>query len=131
MAFGGVEIGIMNPMLAPNVAPRAGSSGDTPAAVATAIAVGTTTVAAAVLKELYAQRDQLVQAIYEISGISDVLRGSTDAQETLGAQQIKANFGSLRLKERQKAEEARRKAEEEAAMRQAKLQQLAEKFGKR
>jgi ProP effector len=35
------------------------------------------------------------------------------------------------VKERQKAEAARRKAEEEAAMRQAKLQQLAEKFGKR
>ncbi len=35
------------------------------------------------------------------------------------------------VKERQKAETARRKAEEEAAVRQAKLQQLAEKFGKR
>lgn len=35
------------------------------------------------------------------------------------------------VKERQKAEEARRKDEEEAAMRQAKLRQLAEKFGKR
>lgn len=34
-------------------------------------------------------------------------------------------------KERQKAEAARRKAEEEAAARQAKLQQLAERFGKR
>lgn len=35
------------------------------------------------------------------------------------------------VKERQKTEEAQRKAEEEAAMRQAKLEQLAEKFGKR
>jgi ProP effector len=35
------------------------------------------------------------------------------------------------VKERQKAEEAQRKANEEAAIRQAKLQQLAEKFGKR
>lgn len=36
-----------------------------------------------------------------------------------------------RAKERQKAEEAQRKANEEAAIRQAKLQQLAERFGKR
>ena len=36
-----------------------------------------------------------------------------------------------RVKERQKAEEAQRKANEEAAIRQAKLQQLAERFGKR
>jgi ProP effector len=35
------------------------------------------------------------------------------------------------VKERQKAEEAQRKANEEAGIRQAKLQQLAEKFGKR
>ena len=35
------------------------------------------------------------------------------------------------VKERQKAEEAQRKANEEAAIRQAKLQQLAERFGKR
>jgi len=35
------------------------------------------------------------------------------------------------VKERQKAEEAQRKADEEAAIRQAKLQQLADKFGKR
>lgn len=34
-------------------------------------------------------------------------------------------------KDRQKTEEAQRKAEEEAAARQAKLQQLAERFGKR
>lgn len=35
------------------------------------------------------------------------------------------------VKERQKAEDAQRRAEEEAAQRQLKLQQLAEKFGKR
>jgi hypothetical protein len=34
-------------------------------------------------------------------GISDILRGSSKAQETLGAQQLKANFGSLRLKSSQ------------------------------
>jgi hypothetical protein len=34
-------------------------------------------------------------------GISDILRGASKAQETLGAQQLKANFGSLRLRSSQ------------------------------
>jgi hypothetical protein len=53
------------------------------------------------LRELYAAREQVKQSIYEIMGISDILRGSSKAQETLGAQQLKANFGSLRLKNSQ------------------------------
>jgi hypothetical protein len=53
------------------------------------------------LRELYAAREQVKQSIYEIMGISDILRGSSKAQETLGAQQLKANFGSLRLKSSQ------------------------------
>jgi hypothetical protein len=47
---------------------------------------------------LYQQRDQLIQSIYEITGISDIMRGSSDASETLGAQQLKAQFGSARVK---------------------------------
>lgn len=61
------------------------------------------TMVAMVLKELYVQRAQLVDAIYEITGISDILRGASDPNETLGAQQIKSQFGSLRLKRRQRA----------------------------
>jgi hypothetical protein len=53
------------------------------------------------LRELYAAREQVKQSIYEIMGISDILRGSSKAQETLGAQQLKANFGSLRLRSAQ------------------------------
>jgi hypothetical protein len=53
------------------------------------------------LRELYAAREQVKQSIYEIMGISDILRGSSKAQETLGAQQLKANFGSLRLRSSQ------------------------------
>jgi len=34
-------------------------------------------------------------------GISDILRGASKAQETLGAQQLKANFGSLRMRNSQ------------------------------
>ena len=50
MAFGGVETGIMNPMLAPRVAPSTGSMGRTPAACDTAIATGTIMFAAAVFE---------------------------------------------------------------------------------
>lgn len=59
------------------------------------------TVIAAVLNELYKQRDMLVQAIYELTGISDIVRGATNPNETLGAQQLKAQFGSNRLRRRQ------------------------------
>ena len=55
----------------------------------------------AVLERLYIQRDQIKQAIYEITGIADILRGQTDPGETLGAQQIKAQWGSLRTQRKQ------------------------------
>lgn len=58
---------------------------------------------AVVLKELYVQRDMLVQAIYELTGIADIMRGASDPQETLGAQELKAQFGSTRIKRRQRA----------------------------
>lgn len=54
-----------------------------------------------VINELLAQREQIKQTIYEITGISDILRGSTKAQETLGAQQLKAQWGSLRISDMQ------------------------------
>src|SRR3954466_13824774 len=50
IAFGAVEMGIMNPMLAPRVAPIAGSTGRMPAACATAIATGTIMLADAVFE---------------------------------------------------------------------------------
>ena len=57
-------------------------------------------VIAQVLMELYKQREQLMQTIYEVTGISDIVRGSSKASETATAQQLKSQFGSLRLKER-------------------------------
>lgn len=54
------------------------------------------------IEGLYKRAAFLVQSIYEVTGISDVLRGSSNASETATAQQIKANFGSMRLKARQK-----------------------------
>lgn len=59
-------------------------------------------VIAQVLIQLYQQRDMLVQAIWEQVGIADIMRGSSNASETLGAQQLKAQFGSQRLKRRQR-----------------------------
>lgn len=56
---------------------------------------------AAVMLQLLQQREQIKQTIYEVTGISDILRGASNAQETASAQRIKAQFGSLRLKRRQ------------------------------
>ncbi len=52
---------------------------------------------AAVLIHLYTQREQVKTTIYEITGIADIMRGSSSASETLGAQQLKAQFGTMRL----------------------------------
>lgn len=54
-----------------------------------------------VLVQLINQREQTKQAIYEITGISDLMRGQTVASETLGAQQLKAQFGTMRLAPKQ------------------------------
>lgn len=54
------------------------------------------------LDQCYAAREQAKQVIYEITGLSDIIRGATNAQETATAQQIKSNFGSLRLKRMQR-----------------------------
>ncbi len=63
-------------------------------------------VIATVLAEVTKLRSQLVQDVYQITGISDILRGASEASETLGAQQIKAQWGSIRMKRKQ-AEMAR------------------------
>lgn len=57
--------------------------------------------ASAVLTNLYTQREQIKQVIYEITGTADIMRGATDPNETLGAQQIKAQWGSLRVQRKQ------------------------------
>ncbi len=55
-----------------------------------------------VVQGLYEARDQAKQTIYEITGVADILRGSTNPNETLGAQQLKAQWGSLRLQDAQR-----------------------------
>lgn len=59
-----------------------------------------------VVKELVAQRELVKQTIYEVTGLSDILRGATDANETATAQQIKQQWGSIRVQNHQ-AEVAR------------------------
>ena len=54
-----------------------------------------------VLQGLYQQRTQILEIIYEVTGISDLLRGNTKASETATAQQLKAQFGSMRMRKRQ------------------------------
>lgn len=49
------------------------------------------------LEKLRMVRQDLMGQIYEVTGISDIMRGSTRATETLGAQQLKAQYGSVRL----------------------------------
>lgn len=55
-----------------------------------------------VIRELNGQREQTKQAIYEITGISDIIRGQGAASETATAQQIKTQWGSLRIKKMQR-----------------------------
>jgi hypothetical protein len=55
-----------------------------------------------VLQQLYQQREQIKTTIYEITGISDILRGTSEASETATAQNIKNQWGTLRLKRMQK-----------------------------
>jgi hypothetical protein len=49
------------------------------------------------LKELYVAREQIKTAIYEVMGISDIMRGSSSPYETATAQRIKGTMGTNRL----------------------------------
>ena len=53
--------------------------------------------ASEVLLHVFKAREQTKQAIYEITGIADLLRGASVASETATAQSIKAQWGSLRI----------------------------------
>ncbi|MDE3021962.1 MAG: molecular chaperone [Pseudomonadota bacterium] len=53
------------------------------------------------LGQLYQAREASKQVIYEVTGLSDIIRGASVASETATAQQIKSQYASLRLKEMQ------------------------------
>jgi hypothetical protein len=50
---------------------------------------------------LVALRKQVIEDIYQVMGLSDIMRGDTDPQETLGAQRLKTEYGSKRIKDKQ------------------------------
>jgi hypothetical protein len=56
----------------------------------------------ATLQTLIQQREIIKQAVYEITGMSDIIRGNSDPRETAAAQQLKGNYASLRLQDRQR-----------------------------
>jgi hypothetical protein len=56
---------------------------------------------AKVLAWLAGRIEILKQEIYEVYGISDIVRGATKASETLGAQQLKAQYAGMRISTRQ------------------------------
>ena len=56
---------------------------------------------AAALLNCYRARDDIKGQIYELTGISDIVRGQTAASETATAQQIKGQYAGLRLRSMQ------------------------------
>jgi hypothetical protein len=54
------------------------------------------------LAQLYQSRQIVTQTIYEITGISDIMRGQSSSRETATAQRIKGQFGAMRLVNRQR-----------------------------
>lgn len=56
----------------------------------------------AVVQGLYQQRALMIQTIYDVTGISDIIRGSSSTKnETATEARIKGQFGSLRIQRRQ------------------------------
>lgn len=55
------------------------------------------------LNQCYAAREQAKQVVYDVTGLSDIIRGSSMASETATAQQIKGQYASMRLKNMQHA----------------------------
>lgn len=54
------------------------------------------------LLHLYEARERVKNDLYEITGMADIIRGATNANETATAQKIKSNFVTMRLDERQR-----------------------------
>lgn len=78
---------------------------------------------ATTIQGLIQARSQLIDDFYQLSGISDIMRGATEAEETLGAQQLKSQYGSVRV--RCKIDELQRVA---ADMVKIAAEIIAEKF---
>ncbi len=55
---------------------------------------------ATAIQGLIEARNQLFADFDRLSGISDIMRGETDAGETLGAQRLKSQYGSVRVRDK-------------------------------
>jgi len=49
------------------------------------------------IQQLFLQRESIKVIIQELSGVADIMRGASRASETLGAQQMKAQWGGMRI----------------------------------
>jgi hypothetical protein len=56
----------------------------------------------AALDALIGQRQQLMNDVYQITGIGDILRGMNDPRATATAERIKGAWGTLRIRDKQK-----------------------------
>jgi len=56
---------------------------------------------ASTIQACVALRKEIISDIYQIMGLSDIMRGSTNPNETLGAQQLKSEYGSTRIRDKQ------------------------------
>lgn len=54
------------------------------------------------LNQCTATRQQIIQDIYQITGIADIMRGETDPNETATAQGLKTQWGAMRVRDKQK-----------------------------
>ncbi len=75
------------------------------------------------IQSLYDHRERVKGDLFEVSGLADVMRGQSNASETLGAQQMKTQWGSLRIQRGQ--QEVQRFARDLLRM---KAELIAEKF---
>jgi hypothetical protein len=55
----------------------------------------------AALNEAYAAAERMENSIYQLVGISDIVRGASDPAETYGAQKLKGQYGNMRLRSKQ------------------------------
>jgi len=56
---------------------------------------------ATVITQIVALRKQVIDDVYQIVGLSDIMRGATEATETATAQQLKSQYGSVRIRDKQ------------------------------
>ena len=53
------------------------------------------------LEQLSVRREDIIKRIFDVTGVSDIMRGTSTGQETATAVQQKTNFGTLRNQDRQ------------------------------